>query len=61
MGIGLGVVLILAGFVLTLDAVGLPGSLDEAVASHTLGWFVIVLGTLSLVVGLVVNARRTRH
>lgn len=58
MGIGLGVVLLLAGLVLVLDVVqyDIPRVNDEQ-----LGWLLIVIGGLSLVLTLVLWSMRTRR
>lgn len=61
MGIGLGIVLLLVGLVLALGAVDLPASIDNAVASDTLGWILIVVGVLAIVLALVMNSQRTRR
>ncbi|GAB3710514.1 DUF6458 family protein [Mariniluteicoccus flavus] len=59
MGIGLGILLLLIGAVLTfaLD-VNIPGVEDD-----TLGWILMVVGALALILSLVLNAmrNRTRH
>ena len=61
MGIGLGVVLLLLGLILALDVVVLPDAVEEYVASDTLGWILIVLGVLSIILVLIMNAQRQRH
>ncbi|MCW2808273.1 MAG: hypothetical protein JWQ93_2228 [Marmoricola sp.] len=61
MGIGLGVVLLLIGLVLTLGVVDLPASIDDVVATNTLGWIFIIVGILAIVLALVMNAQRTRQ
>jgi fumarate reductase subunit D len=60
MGIGLGVVLLLVGLVLALEVVDLPASIDDVVATNTLGWILILLGALAIVLALVMNRQRTR-
>ncbi len=60
MGIGLGVVLLLIGLVLALGVVDLPASIDDAVATSTLGWILILVGALAIVLALVMNAQRSR-
>ncbi len=59
MGIGLGVVLLLIGLILAFGAISLPASIDDAVASETLGWIFIVVGVLAIVLALVMNRQRT--
>lgn len=60
MGIGLGIILLVLGLVLALGAVDLPASVDNAVATDTLGWILIVAGALALVLALVMNQQRSR-
>jgi fumarate reductase subunit D len=60
MGIGLGVVLLLLGLILALGAVDLPASVDDVVATNTLGWILIIVGVLALVLSLVINSQRSR-
>ena len=60
MGIGLGVVLLLVGLVLALGVVDLPASVDDAVATSTFGWILILVGALAIVLALVMNAQRSR-
>lgn len=60
MGIGLGVILLLIGLVLALDVVDLPASVDDVVATDTLGWILILLGALAIVLALVMNRQRSR-
>jgi fumarate reductase subunit D len=60
MGIGLGIVLLLVGLVLAFGAIDLPSSIDNAVASDTLGWILIIVGALAIVLALVMNAQRSR-
>jgi fumarate reductase subunit D len=60
MGIGLGVVLLLVGLVLALGVVDLPASIDDAVATSTLGWILIIVGALAIALALVMNAQRSR-
>lgn len=60
MGIGLGIVLLVIGLVLALDAVDLPASVDDAVASNTVGWIFVIVGALAIVLVLVMNQQRSR-
>ena len=60
MGIGLGVILLLLGLVLALDVVNLPASIDDAIATDTLGWILIIVGALAIVLALVMNSQRRR-
>ena len=58
MAIGLGVILLVAGLILVLDAVTIDLSF---VNDHTLGWILIAAGALAIVLSLIVNAQRTRR
>ena len=60
MGIGLGVVLLLIGLILALGVIQLPASIDNVVATGTLGWILIIVGALAIVLALVMNAQRSR-
>jgi uncharacterized membrane protein HdeD (DUF308 family) len=60
MGIGLGVVLLLLGLIFAFDVVDLPSSVDNVVATNTLGWILIIVGVLAIVLALVMNSQRTR-
>jgi flagellar motor component MotA len=60
MGIGLGIVLLVIGLILALGAVDLPAAIDDAIATQTVGWILIVMGALALVLALVVNQQRSR-
>lgn len=60
MGIGLGVVLLLIGLIFALGVVDLPASVDNVVATNTLGWILIIVGVLAIVLALVMNAQRGR-
>lgn len=57
MAIGLGIVLIVLGLILVLEAVTIdvPG-IDEP----TLGWILLLVGILGIVISLVVNQQRTK-
>lgn len=60
MGIGLGIILLVLGLILALGAVDLPQSVDNVLASDTLGWILIAMGVLSIALALVMNAQRSR-
>jgi hypothetical protein len=60
MGIGLGIVLLLVGLILALGVIDLPASIDDAVATDTLGWILIIVGALAIVLALAMNAQRSR-
>ncbi|QYJ02953.1 hypothetical protein KUV85_11470 [Nocardioides panacisoli] len=55
MGIGLGIVLLLAGLILALDVVNVG---TEFVDEGALGWILILVGVLSIVLALVMNRQR---
>ncbi|MDQ3615683.1 MAG: DUF6458 family protein [Actinomycetota bacterium] len=57
MGIGLGVVLIVAGLILVLGVVNFD---MPAVEDTTLGWILLIVGILAIVLALVINAQRSR-
>ena len=57
MGIGLGVVLLLAGLILVLDVVHVDLSFVDDTA---LGWILLVVGGLAIALALVMNQQRSR-
>jgi uncharacterized membrane protein HdeD (DUF308 family) len=57
MGIGLGVVLVLAGLILVLDVVQFDLSFVDDTA---LGWILLVVGILAIGLALVLNQQRSR-
>jgi len=60
MGIGLGVVLLLLGLIFALGVIDLPASVDNVIATNTLGWILIIVGVLAIVLALIMNAQRSR-
>lgn len=58
MGIGLGIVLLLAGLILALDVVNVG---TEFVDEGALGWILIIVGALAIVLALVMNHQRTKR
>lgn len=60
MGIGLGIVLLVIGLILLLGAIDLPASVDNVVATETLGWILAIVGVLAIILALIVNAQRSR-
>ena len=60
MAIGTGIVLFVLGLILLLGAVDLPASIDDAIASETLGWILVLAGGLALVLSLVLNAQHSK-
>jgi hypothetical protein len=55
MGIGLGIVLLLAGLILVTDVVNFD---INYIDDNGLGWILIIVGALALVLALVLNAQR---
>ena len=60
MGIGLGIILLALGLILLLGAVDLPASVDDVIASETLGWILVLCGALALVLAVFASRQRTR-
>ena len=60
MGIGLGVVLLLLGLIFAFGVIDLPASVDDVVATNTLGWILIIVGALAIILALVMNSQRSR-
>ncbi|MEZ5094500.1 DUF6458 family protein [Nocardioides sp.] len=57
MGVGLGIILLLAGLVLAFDVVNVGSTwVDEG----PLGWILIAVGVLAIVLALVMNQQRQR-
>jgi len=52
MPFGLGIVLLVLGLILLTGAVDLPASIDDAIASETLGWILAAAGVLAILIGL---------
>jgi cell division protein FtsW (lipid II flippase) len=57
MGIGLGIVLVLAGLILVTGVVNYDMDFIE---DQTLGWILLLVGVLALVLSLVINQQRNR-
>ncbi|HET6166966.1 MAG TPA: DUF6458 family protein [Marmoricola sp.] len=55
MGIGLGIVLLLAGLILVADVVNFD---IRYIDDNGLGWILIIVGALAIVLALVLNAQR---
>jgi uncharacterized membrane protein HdeD (DUF308 family) len=57
MGLGLGIFLIVLGLIFVSGVLNFDiAFLDE----HSLGWILLLAGVLSIVLGLVMNAQRSR-
>jgi hypothetical protein len=59
MGFGAGVFLLALGAILLFGAVDLPQSVDDVVATQTVGWILAAAGALSIVLGLFTVQRRS--
>jgi len=59
MGIGVGVLLLVIGLILVTGAVDLPASVDDVVATGTVGWILILAGVLGIVLGLIATRSRS--
>lgn len=51
--------MLVLGLIFALNVVDLPASIDDAVATNTLGWILIIAGVLAIVLALVMNNQRT--
>ncbi|QZY28939.1 DUF6458 family protein [Nocardioides coralli] len=60
MGIGVGILLLVIGLILTLGAVDLPDAITDVVDTSTVGWICLIVGGLAIVLALVMNQQRTR-
>jgi hypothetical protein len=59
MGIGVGIVLLVIGLILVTGAVDLPASVDDVVATSTVGWILILAGVLGLVLAFMAMRSRS--
>jgi hypothetical protein len=60
MGIGVGILLLVIGLILVLDAITLPDSVTEVIDAGTIGWICVIVGALGLVLALVMNQQRSK-
>ena len=60
MGVGVGIVLLVIGAILVTGAVDLPASVDDMVATSTVGWILILAGALGIVLGLIATRSQSR-
>jgi len=60
MGFGVGIVLLVLGAILVTGSVDLPASVDDVIATTTVGWILILAGALGIVLGLIAT-RRSSH
>ena len=61
MGFGVGIVLLVLGLILVTEAVDMPASVDDVVATSTVGWILILAGVLGIVLGLIATRSRNSH
>ena len=59
MGFGVGIVLLVIGAILVTGAVDLPASVDDYVATDTMGWILLLAGALGIVLGLITTRSRS--
>lgn len=58
MAIGTGVFLLVVGLIFGLNVIDLPASVDDRVATDTLGWILMAAGALAIVISLIVSSQR---
>jgi len=61
MGFGAGVILLVVGLVLVTGAVDLPQSIDDVIATGTVGWICVVVGIVALLLPLLISRRSRTH
>jgi hypothetical protein len=54
-----GVLLLVVGAILLFGAVDLPASVDDVVATQTVGWIAVAAGALAIVLGVFTVQRRS--
>ena len=59
MGIGVGILLLVVGLILVTGAVDIPESIQDNIATDTVGWICLVVGVLALVLSVTINRQRT--
>ncbi len=57
MGFGVGIVLLVLGLILVTGAVDLPASVDDVIATTTVGWILLFAGVLGIALGLLATRR----
>jgi len=60
MGIGVGILLLVIGLILVLEAIDLPDSITSAIDAQTIGWICVIAGALALVLALIMNQQRSK-
>lgn len=63
MGIGLGIILLLAGLILVAGVIDISALDGAVIDANALGWILILVGALAIVLALVMNKQRgeTKH
>ena len=60
MGIGAGILLLVIGLILVLDAIDLPDAVTDVVQADVVGWICLIVGALAIILVLVMNQQRTK-
>ena len=60
MGIGSGILLLVVGLILVLEAIELPASVTDVIDPMTIGWICVIAGALALVLSLIMNQQRSK-
>ena len=60
MGIGVGILLLVFGLILVLEAIDLPVAVTDVIDAEVIGWICVIAGALALVLALVMNQQRSR-
>jgi len=60
MGIGVGILLLVIGLILVLDAIDLPDAVTDVMDAELIGWICVIVGALALVLALVMNQQRRK-
>lgn len=60
MGIGIGILLLVLGLIVLFAIKEFPASVQDVVDPSTVGWILVIAGALALVLGLVMNAQRSK-
>ena len=60
MGIGVGILLLVIGLILVLDAIDLPEAVTDVMDAELIGWICVIVGALALVLALVMNQQRRK-
>ena len=60
MGIGVGILLLVIGLILVLEAIDFPDVDHRRRRRQTIGWICVIVGVLALVLALVMNQQRSK-